>query len=130
MEFVHEVSNTLALFTCPVCVLLLSPRYRNSHLKFGSSSEHYYLSSSETLRKGGCPCSTQCTEIIHVPSLSFASISMDEDAIKSRRQDEKMAALQKKLSAAREIAYRVADDKYRQTMRMLHMVDDKVIICN
>ena len=86
------------------------------------------LFSSENLRKSseGCVCGTQCTEVAHIPSLSFASISMDEDAIKSRSQDEKMAVLQGKLSAAREIAYKVADDKYRQTMRMLYQVADKV----
>ena len=76
--------------------------------------------------KDECICGTQCIEVVHIPSLSFASISMDEDAIKSRSQDEKMAVLQEKLTNAREIAYRVADDKYRQTMcRMFHM-DDKV----
>ena len=73
--------------------------------------------------KDYCECNLPCLEAVYVPSLSFAAISTDEDAIKSRRQEEKMANLQEKLTRAREIAYRLADDKYRETMRMLHIIE-------
>ena len=66
-------------------------------------------------------CNIPCTEKVYVPSLSFASISVDEDAIKSRRQEAKMAELEANLTAAREITYRIADDKYRATLRVMSM---------
>ena len=33
----------------------------------------------------GCPCPTPCQATVYVPSLSFASISTDDDIIKSRQ---------------------------------------------
>lgn len=69
-----------------------------------------------------CKCMTPCEEVVYVPSLSFASISTDEDAIKSRRQEAKMARLQERLTKAREITYRLSGDKYRVTLRNFKMV--------
>ena len=68
-------------------------------------------------------CNIPCEETVFVPSLSFASIAVDEDTIRSRRQEAKMAALEAKLTQAREITYRLADDKYRESLRVMSILE-------
>ena len=69
------------------------------------------------LRKAGdfCTCATPCVEKRYIPTLTFASVSADtEDA--SKQEEYKEYA--NRLSDAREIRFRINEDKYRETMRM------------
>ena len=73
-----------------------------------------------------CECPTPCQETIYLSSLSFASISSDDDTIKRRQREEKFSIMQRRLKAAREISYRVIDDKYRATLRTFQMTGRQV----
>ncbi len=72
-----------------------------------------------------CTCGTPCLEALFVSSLSFASIATTEDSIKAR-QDTETYMMQRNLSNAREVAFRVQEDKYNETMRVFHITESQV----
>ena len=54
---------------------------------------------------GKCVCKQPCDQKLYVPSLSFSSITVNNDKL-SRTEQKEMEKLQKNLAVAREITYR------------------------
>ncbi len=69
-----------------------------------------------------CECPTPCTADAYVPTTSFSVVLNGE----ANTQDEQTSQLQKKLSDARETAYRVVREKYTETMRSFHVIHQQL----
>ncbi|ELU12198.1 hypothetical protein CAPTEDRAFT_204744 [Capitella teleta] len=78
----------------------------------------------DNLRAAGnyCSCPTPCITDTYVPTTSF-SIVLSEVG---ETQDNKTLQLKEKLIKARETTYRVVQDKYKETMRVFHLLQQGI----
>ncbi|CAD5115676.1 DgyrCDS4630 [Dimorphilus gyrociliatus] len=72
-----------------------------------------------------CSCEKPCTSPEHVPTTSF-SVLLNKAVDLETNNEPRSINLHKKLSKAREISYRLFDDKYERTLKKFHRLKNSI----
>lgn len=79
-----------------------------SHLIFHSYNNMVSYLSAAFRKRGGCVCNQPCKQTLYVPSLSFASLTFNDET-PTQEEQQRMDKLRAHLTEAREITYRCWD---------------------